>query len=1700
MRFHNLLPTVELHNLYGPTEAAVDVTSWLCSPEHGIKIVPIGCPIANTQIYILDSHLQPVPIGVAGEIYIGGAGVARGYLNRADLTAERFIADPFGQGQDNLAGAADNGRLYKTGDLGRWLPDGSVEYLGRNDFQVKIRGFRIELGEVEAQLAKCPGVREAVVMAREDVPGDKRLVAYLVAEAGQEPEAAELRGQLSAVLADYMVPSAYVTLSELPLTPNGKLDRKALPAPDGSAVISRTYEAPHGLTEILVAQVWRELLQLEQVGRHDHFFELGGHSLMVVTLIERLRLHGLSATVRTVFASPVLADMAVVITEQSKSGKNINIPSNPIPDDCTALTPDLLPLVSLGQEEIDRLIGQVPGGVGNIQDIYPLAPLQEGILFHHLLEQEGDAYLLRSVLSFDTKERLDSFLNALQTVINRHDILRTAIHWTGLPQPVQVVQRQAPLAVTKLDTTNGQDIQAWLLDQTDPRRMRVDLSCAPLFAIYLAYDGRRNEWLMALLNHHIICDHLTLELIIAEIQQILEDQTASLSKPLPYRNFIAQALAISPAEHEAYFKAQLGDITEPTTPFGILDVQGDGSRIVEATLPLSDSLAHRIRTSARQHGVTAAVLFHAAWGHVLSQCTGRDQVVFGTVLLGRLQGSEGADRVLGMFINTLPVRVDLGNHSAQAIIQATYRRLSDLLEHEQASLTLAQRCSAVDASLPLFTTLLNYRHSAPPHDNADGQTVTAFVERGQQAWEGMHIHHSEERTNYPITVSVDDLGQGFSLTAQCMAGIGPERITNYLNTAITQLVDALSQTPKIPVSQLSILPEPERHQLLVGFNATVAEYPQHRCIHELFEGQANKQPTATALVYEGQSLSYGGLNRCANRLAHRLIELGIRPDDRVAICAERSLEMVIGLLGILKAGGAYVPLDPGYPEERLAYMLSDSAPVAVLTQSGLQARLPGLSASLDAGAIPVILLDGEGQEARPMGEVSGVADLAGLCLGYPEHNPEPARLGLTSRHLAYVIYTSGSTGQPKGVMVSHANVGRLFAATQAQYRFTADDTWALFHSFAFDFSVWEVWGPLFYGGRLIIIPHHTSRNPEAFYQLLAQERVTVLNQTPSAFRQLIAVQADNPIPHNLRCIIFGGEALEFHSLKPWIERNSLNDTRLINMYGITEITVHATYRSLTEEDIQAGQASNVGKPLDDLQFYILDSHLQPVPIGVAGEIYIGGAGVARGYLNRADLTAERFIADPFGQGQDNLAGAADNGRLYKTGDLGRWLPDGSVEYLGRNDFQVKIRGFRIELGEVEAQLAKCPGVREAVVMAREDVPGDKRLVAYLVAEAGQEPEAAELRGQLSAVLADYMVPSAYVTLSELPLTPNGKLDRKALPAPDGSSAVSRAYEVPHGPTETLVAQIWQELLRLEQVGRHDHFFELGGHSLLAVQLVSRLRLELGIEVPLRDLFAQPVLADFAKTVTNARQAELPPVQVADRSQPIPLSWAQQRLWFLDQLDPAAGVAYHMPAGLRLQGRLNKAALKASLDRIVARHEVLRTRFVSQDGQTFQHIAPAHGGFALAEQDLAALSKRKQRTAVEKIAADEASHPFGLDTGPSSAANCWNWAKTSISCSSPSTTSSPTAGRLACLSVNSAPFTPPSAKARKTRCPNCASNTPTMRPGNGNGCKGAPYKPKWSFGNTTSLARRPCSNCRPTAPDPPCKATPAAVSGSSWLPN
>jgi len=1410
----------QMVNMYGITETTVHVTyrALEAADAELVGVSPIGGRIPDLQLYLLDAQREPVPVGVVGEMYVGGAGVTRGYLNRPELTTERFIADTF-------SGHAD-ARLYKTGDLGRWLPDGSIEYLGRNDDQVKIRGFRIELGEIEAKLAACAGVREAVVIAREDEPGEKRLVGYVIAQEGADLSAFDLRTQLLSLLAEYMVPSAFVTMASFPLTANGKLDRRALPAPQADAYASREYEAPRGEIEEALGRLWADVLGVERVGRHDHFFELGGHSLLAMKLIERMRQAGLSADVRVLFGQPTLAALAAAVG----GGTEVVVPANGIPDGCERITRAMLPLAALSQDAIDRIVATVPGGARNVQDIYALAPLQEGILYHHLTAREGDPYVLQALFGFESRARLEDFAQALQQVIDRHDILRTAVIWEGLDEPVQVVWREVQLRLedVALDLQAG-DIATQLHSRFDARHYRLDVRQAPLMRLVCAQDSVNDRWVAVLLFHHMALDHAALEVVQHEMQAFLLGQGGALPEAVPYRNYVAQVrLGVSREAHEAFFREMLGDLEEPTLPFGLQDVQGDGTGIEEARLAVDAGLSRRLRVQARQLGVSAASVVHLAWARVVGRVSGKEEVVFGTVLLGRMQGGDGADRALGMFINTLPLRVDVGAQGVRAGVKATHARLSALLGHEHASLALAQRCSGVAAPAPLFSALLNYRHSV----------AQAVSREAVAAWQGMEALGDEERTNYPLTLSVDDLGEDFSMAVQAVAGIGAQRVGSYMLAALERLANALEQAPQAPLHSLDILPEAERKQVLVEFNATERTYPQDKTIHALFEAQVERTPEAVAVVQGGQSLSYGELNARANRLAHYLRKQGVQPDARVAICVERSAEMVVGLLAILKAGGGYVPLDPSYPQDRLAYMLADSAPAAVLAQASTRGLLAEAS-------VPVIDLD------------------SGAWQDESVSNPQVP--GLLSSHLAYVIYTSGSTGLPKGVMIEHRNTVNFLAWAHRSFDHITLSKTLFSTSLNFDLAVYECFAPLTSGGSINVVK-------DVLELQQGGHDITLINTVPSALNALLE---SGGLSEEVDTVNVAGEALKRSLVERLFEQTGVK--RLCNLYGPSETT---TYSSWVSMDRETGFLAHIGKPIANTQFYLLDDHRQPVPLGVPGEIYIGGAGVARGYLNRAALTAERFLDDPFSE--------QEHARMYRTGDLGRYLPDGNIEYLGRNDDQVKIRGFRIELGEIEAKLAKHEGVKEAVVMAREDVGDEKRLVAYYTPQdENAAPEAEDLRAHLQAQLPEYMVPAAYVRLDTLPLTPNGKLDRKALPAPGADAYATRGYEAPQGELETAIAGIWQQLLGLAQVGRHEDFFDLGGHSLLAVRLISQVRQRLGVELAVGELFAHRSVASMASMV----QGRTPDTHRHDAIVPVRTGGTQRPLFLVHEF---TGLDFYFP--------------------------------------------------------------------------------------------------------------------------------------------------------------------------------------------------------------
>ncbi|WP_207291177.1 non-ribosomal peptide synthetase, partial [Pseudomonas sp. FW300-N2C3] len=1394
--------------------------------------------------------------------------------------------------------------LYRTGDLGRWLPEGSLECLGRNDDQVKIRGFRIELGEIEAKLVACDGVKDAVVLVRADETGEKRLVAYVIAQPQVTLSVAGLREQLSATLSEYMVPAAFVMLSAFPLTLNGKVDRKALPAPDAEAYASQAYTAPQGETEQVLAGMWAELLKVERVGRHDNFFELGGHSLLAMRLIERMRQVELSVDVRVLFSQPTLQALAAAVGGH----REVVVPACAIVEGCERITPAMLPLAVLSQEAIDRIVASVPGGARNVQDIYPLAPLQEGILYHHLTAKMGDPYVLQTLFGFDSRARLDDFAQALQGVVDRHDILRTSMVWENLDEPMQVVWRQARLSVDELEADpSAGDAVARLYERFDARHYRLDVRQAPMLRLAIAEDVANQRWVAMLLFHHMVLDHTGLEVLEREMQAQLLGKVHELGESVPYRNYVAQArLGVDQQAHEAFFRDMLGDIDEPTLPFGLRDVQGDGNGVEEVKLAVETGLCRRLRAQARQLGISAASLMHLAWAQVLGRVSGRDDVVFGTVLLGRMQAGDGADRALGMFINTLPLRVSLAGQSVYAAVKATHKRLTGLLGHEHAPLALAQRCSGVVAPTPLFSSMLNYRHC--------GVEVTA---QALTAWQGIESIGGEERTNYPVTLAVDDEGEGFSLVVQALVGTGARRIGEYVQTTLESLVTALEQAPDTPLQALASLPAAERQHLLETLNATAVDYPQGLTLHGLFEARVAASPDAVAVVSGEAQLSYAQLNERANQIAHRLLELGIRPDDRVAICADRSLDMVAGLLGILKAGAAYVPLDPDYPHERLAYMLENSAPMVVLTQRALQASLPATQAR-------TLLLD----------EAQGFST-------QPTDNPQVE--GLHAHHLAYVIYTSGSTGLPKGVMNEHGGVVNRLLWMQDEYGLTATDAVLQKTPFSFDVSVWEFFWPLFSGARLVMARPGGHRDPAYLREVIQAQGITTLHFVPSMLDVFLAHGEASQCAGLVR-VMCSGEALPGHLVRRF--KAQLPHTGLYNLYGPTEAAVDVTAWDCAGTDTP--DSTPIGKPIANTRIYLLDGHQQPVPMGVAGEIYIGGVQVARGYLNRPELTVERFLRDLFSR--------AANARMYRTGDLGRYLPDGNIEYLGRNDDQVKIRGFRIELGEIEAKLAQHEAIKEAVVLALEDVPGAKRLVAYFTVHGDEHSvEIENLRTQLQAQLPEYMVPAAYVRLQALPLTPNGKLDRKALPAPDLASVITREYEAPQGAVETTLAQLWAELLKVEKVGRHDHFFELGGHSLLAVTLIERMR-QAGLSADVRVLFGQPTLAALAAAVGGTTEIVVPDngiVPGCERITPqmLPLAdltqqevdaivaWVPggvsnvQDIYALAPLQE--GILYHhlvssqgdlyvQQAMFNLEDRARLDAFVSALQGVIDRHDILRT--------------------------------------------------------------------------------------------------------------------------------------------------------------------------------
>ena len=1497
-----------LWNLYGPTETTiwsacrrVDTATAVAGPYE-----PIGQPIDNTRIHILDSRLQPVPVGVIGEIHIGGAGLARGYLNRADLTAERFIRDPFSTDSHT--------RLYKTGDLGRYRPDGTLEYLGRNDFQVKVRGFRIELGEIEARLNELPGVRQSAVTARAD-----RLVAYVVTDEGVELQPATLREHLAKVLADYMLPGAFVTLREFPLTSNGKIDRRALPAPESDALVMRVHAPPQGEIELAVARIWQDLLGARAVGRDDRFFELGGHSLLGVQLLSRLRHQlGVELSLRALFTHPSLRELSILVGDTQRS--------------------DLPPIVSADRSRP-----------------LPLSFAQQRLWFLEKLGHAADAaYYMPAALRLVGPLDAAALRAALDRVVARHESLRTIFAMVD-GEPAQVIAPAAGshFSLGMVDLSElPQAQQGVTIRQLAAAEMVApfDLSVGPLIRGRLLRLSAQ-EHVLLVTQHHIVSDGWSIHLLVREVGALYVAFTTGAPDPLPepriqYADYaVWQRQWLQGAVLEAqtrYWKTQLEGAP------ALLELPTDRPRpavqsFVGGTVPVafSTALSARLRELGQRHGCTLFMTLFAGWSALLARLSQQDDVVIGVPIANR-QRVE-VESLIGLFINTLALRTRFATGLSVAALLEQVKGTA-LAAYLHQDLPFEQ---VVDAVQPPRTLSHSPIYQA-------GMSVDN-VPRADLLLPHLHIsmlQQEQTTTQFDLFLSLSDDGETISGQLEYSGALFDvatiERWGEHLQTLLTAMVADPSQA----VHNLPLLSVAQRQRLLEDFNASKRPYPSGSVLPELFAWQAHQQPQVTALICEAGTLSYGELNRRANRVAHHLIGLGVRPDDRVAVCTERSPAMLVSLVGILKAGAAYVPLDPAYPAERLAYMLRDSAPRALLLQAGVDLDPAGT-------AVPTLLLQADG--CSPVLESQLDSD------------PDLRALGLTERHLAYLIYTSGSAGQSKGVMIEHRSAVNFWRVmSESTHRdCPARARIALNAAFSFDMSLKGIL-QLLSGHTLILIPQSIRASGPELLEFLARHAVDAFDSTPSQLEGLLAAGLLERRDYAPGTVLLGGEPI-----KPamWSRLRECSRTRFYNMYGPTECTVDATLGEVRE----LGERPSIGRVIGNSRIYILDERLEPVPIGVSGEIHIGGIQVARGYWQREALTAERFLHDPFSEEPD--------ARMYRSGDLGRYRADGCIEYLGRNDFQVKIRGFRIELGEIEAQLQACAGVREAVVLARasaqpDDSP-DLRLIAYVVAEEGASLALETLRQQLGSRLPDYMLPSAFVPLPRLPLTPNGKVDRRALPEPqDRQLRVSRGHEAPRGELEVAVAQVWRGLLKLEQVGRHDDFFALGGHSLMGVQLLARLHKTFGVRIGIRQLFAQPTVAALAQAVAASTCAPLPPIEPVGRTQSPPLSFAQQRLWFLDRLDPAAGAAYHMPVALRLRGRLHRDALQAALNRVVARHEILRTHFALVGEEPVQVIEPAGVGFPLVMHDLTQRGDSEDaQSVVARLSDAEARSPFDLSRGP-----------------------------------------------------------------------------------------------------------------------
>jgi amino acid adenylation domain-containing protein len=1358
-------------NMYGPTETTVWSTCHRLSktPER----ILIGKPIANTSTYVLDARMQPVPVGVPGELYVGGDGVALGYLNRADLTQERFVPDPFS--------AAAGTRLYKTGDIVRYLPDGNLEHLGRADSQVKLRGYRIELGEVETNLSRAPGVRQALVEVCEVRPGDTRLVGFVVAEPGANPEDAQLTSHLRASLPEYMLPQHFVRLNELPLLPNGKSDRKALRAPWlQKELLTREHVAPRGQTEAAIAGAFAFALGVRRVSVEDNFFALGGHSLLAAQALSHLQTeHGIVLPLRKLFEAPTPAGLARLVEDAPEA------------------------TAAPAATRIARRAEAGPAPLSLMQQrLWVLEQFNPGLAVQNL----PSAFRLRGELDVPALER------AINEIATRHEPIRTTLRWNG-DDAVQEVRPELTFALVPLiDVSDlpAPEREAKLLEQLVADSARpFDLGAGPLVRTALYRLGPQ-EHVFFWLPHHAIWDGWSFDVFLSELDVLYGAFSKGQAAPLP-------ALPIRYQDFAAWQRQSVpGAAVEPQLAFWLKQLEGELPALELPTdRPRPARLSHRGQTEefvlskaeidaltalGRSADATLYMVLLAAFKVMLYRYSRQTDLLVGTPVRGRTLPET--ENLLGFFVNTLVLRTGLADDPGFFdLLRRVRATVLDAFSHQDMPFELLVQELQVrrdPSRTPIFQAFFTY------------QDVSKRVQEiGNLRYSQIHVHAPVAPTDMYLWVK--ETGQGLVGGIDYATDLFDRTTIVRFLKQFRHLLGVVCKDARQPISRLSILPEAERRAIL-DVNPGAAPFPSELGLHQLFEQSARRSPHRIAITCGDESLSYAELDARAGRLAGQLAALGAGPGTLVGVFVERSLDMLVAILGVLKAGAAYVPLDPSFPRERLSFMAKDAGLIALITQRTLQAKLPTHEAR-------VLLLDE--LPAQELGPISGV--------------------GAAGEQPAYVIYTSGSTGNPKGVVVPHRAVVNFLSGAASVPGIAETDALLAVTTLSFDIHVLELLLPLTAGAKVIVATREDATDGDRLLALIRASGATMLQATPATWRMLLAAGLRSG---ELDKVLVGGEALP----KDLATSLAALSPSAWNMYGPTETTVWSTCAALR----LPVERVTIGGPLQNTRVYVLDPATQLCPIGVPGELFIGGDSVASGYLNRSELTCERFLDDAFAPGA----------RVYRTGDLVRLSPDGSLEYIRRNDHQVKLRGHRIELGEIESALLRHGVIREAVALVREDRPGDARLLAYLVTEPARDVTDSELRAHLRGFLPDYMLPQHFSRLPALPRTPNGKVDRNALPAPFAVERDEDAYAAPTTEHELLLAEIWRRVLGTNRVSAHDNFFAIGGHSLLSLRAVVEIEHATGVRLSPTVLLLNSLSQVAAQLASNATRAVAPAPRAA----------------------------------------------------------------------------------------------------------------------------------------------------------------------------------------------------------------------------------------------